>query len=500
MSLTKTDFIQFLNCPQSIWLKKNIPEKYPEGKFSLFVKKLINEGYEVEEYAKMLFSNAINLPENANPEKTLEALKSDHLTFFQPSFKTTKGAFARIDVLEKLPDGSYHIYEIKSSTKISVSKKHNHLKDACFQTYVLKECGYSVSKVSIIYLNKNYVKSGKIEAKELLKIEDITNEIENIYSIVVNEINDGINFINKETINLDQCSCRFKTRTNHCDSFYYFNKDILKYSIYEIGRISEKKINSLINNNCTKILDINDEIDLNNNQKLQVESLKKGDAIINNEKVKQSLEGLKFPLHFIDYETYASAVPKIDKLSPHKHLVFQVSIHTLKKNGERSHFEWLGKKMELPHHMLSKMHEFTGTKGTFISWHSSFEIGRNKDMLNWLPDFDTYLNYINKHMFDLEDIFKKDIYIDFKFHGSSSIKKVLPVLCKKFSYLDLEIQDGTMALDTWGRMMTDLNFNENIDKTRKNLLAYCKYDTLAMVEIYSVLRNRILNNKKIQKI
>ena len=69
MSLTKTDFIQFLNCPQSIWLKKNIPEKYPEGKFSLFVKKLINEGYEVEEYAKMLFSNAINLPENAAIKK-----------------------------------------------------------------------------------------------------------------------------------------------------------------------------------------------------------------------------------------------------------------------------------------------------------------------------------------------------------------------------------------------------------------------------------------------
>ena len=119
--------------------------------------------------------------------------------------------------------------------------------------------------------------------------------------------------------------------------------------------------------------------------------------------------------------------------------MFQVSIHTLKKNGERSHFEWLGKKMELPHHMLSEMHEFTGTKGTFISWHSSFEIGRNKDMLNWLPDFDTYLNYMNKHMFDLEDIFKKDIYIDFKFHGSSSIKKVLPVLCKNFSYSDFSI-------------------------------------------------------------
>ena len=70
-----------------------------------------------------------------------------------------------------------------------------------------------------------------------------------------------------------------------------------------------------------------------------------------------------------------------------------------------------------------------------------------------------------------------------------AIKKVLPVLCPKFSYLDLEVQDGTMALDTWGRMITDPNFSEEVEKTRKNLLYYCKLDTLAMVKIYEVLKN-----------
>ena len=50
------------------------------------------------------------------------------------------------------------------------------------------------------------------------------------------------------------------------------------------------------------------------------------------------------------------------------------------------------------------------------------------------------------------------------------------------------VQDGTMALDTWGRMVTDPNFDEDIELTRKNLLAYCKLVTLAMVEIYKVLK------------
>jgi len=51
--LSKTDFIQFLNCPESLWLLKNNPKKYPEGEFSLFLKKIIKEGYEVEEYSKL---------------------------------------------------------------------------------------------------------------------------------------------------------------------------------------------------------------------------------------------------------------------------------------------------------------------------------------------------------------------------------------------------------------------------------------------------------------
>jgi hypothetical protein len=44
-----------------------------------------------------------------------------------------------MDVLEKLDDGTFHIYEIKSSTSIKKDKKHNHLKDACFQKYVMTE-------------------------------------------------------------------------------------------------------------------------------------------------------------------------------------------------------------------------------------------------------------------------------------------------------------------------------------------------------------------------
>ena len=61
----------------------------------------------------------------------------------------------------------------------------------------MQECEYTVSKVSIIHLNKDYQKQGVIQPKELLEIVDITEQINDMYSSIVNEINAASNFINK---------------------------------------------------------------------------------------------------------------------------------------------------------------------------------------------------------------------------------------------------------------------------------------------------------------
>lgn len=347
-----------------------------------------------------------------------------------------------------------------------------------------------VTKVSIIHLNKDYIKQGAIIPNELLEITEVTENVNAIYSSVVNQINAASNFINKEVINENICSCKYKTRSNHCDAFGYFNKTIPEFSIYEIGRISAKKVGLLVDNNQLAIIDIPNDFELNVNQQTQLESVKQVQPIINNPNIKRELDKLKFPLHFIDYETYASAIPRLDGLSPHKHLTFQVSIHTLTEEGTLTHFEYLLDEMKMPIDMIQAMKDFTGSTGTFVSWHASFEIGRNKDLIEWLPQFTNYLTYINEHTFDLETIFKKD-YIDYRFHGSSSIKKVLPVLCPDISYTDLDVNNGTMALDTWGRMVLDPNFKEDIKTTRKKLLDYCKLDTLAMVKIYEKLKSYI---------
>lgn len=341
---------------------------------------------------------------------------------------------------------------------------------------------------SIIHLNKDFVKEGEIKAAELLHVEDITERVNAIYTQQILQIKSAVKWINQAEISTSKCSCLEKTRSNHCDAFSYFNSDLPKHNIYEINRISKQKIEELVLNDQFDILEIPNDFELSDKQRYQVESLRSEEPVINKNEIARSLEKLEFPLHFIDYETYASAIPKLDGLGPHQHLPFQVSIHTLTEDGSLTHFEYLLDIMEMPTTMLKEMQAFTGSTGTFISWHKSFEVKRNEEMSLWMPEYASYLEYINQNMYDLEDIFKKD-YIDYRFKGSSSIKKVLPVLIPKFTYENLPINNGTLALDTWGRMILDPAFPDDIMETRKNLLEYCELDTLAMVEIYKYLMN-----------
>jgi len=79
----------------------------------------------------------------------------------------------------------------------------------------------------------------------------------------------------------------------------------------------------------------------------------------------------------------------------------------------------------------------------------------------------------------------KTAYVDRRFDGSTSIKKVLPVVCPDLNYKDLDVQDGSLAMEAWERLVrADA---DEADQIAQSLLSYCERDTFAMVEIYLFL-------------
>jgi hypothetical protein len=85
------------------------------------------------------------------------------------------------------------------------------------------------------------------------------------------------------------------------------------------------------------------------------------------------------------------------------------------------------------------------------------------------------------------EIFSKQYYVDAKFKGSASIKKVLPVLVPELTYKNLNIQKGDQASERWEYMISDKVTEEEKQAIMQDLLEYCKLDTMAMVRIWEFL-------------
>ena len=463
--LTKTDFMLYLSCPKSLWVLKNDRKNYTEGEFSLFAEKLKKEGYEVEDYVKMVFDNDDNREAD-----------------FQASFESQDGLYSRVDALESLPNGKNILYEIKSAT----NPKKEFIKDICFQKICCEKTGTKIDKTYLVHLNKKYIKVGKIIPEELIVFKDVTDEVESIYEETKIEIDEALSFLKLPKININSCSCIEKSRSNHCDTFGYFNNTISKTSIYMLPRLSNKKRLDLLEKNIFELKDIPKDYDLSDIQENVWISAKLNKPQINIKDIMDLLATYEYPIHFFDYETYGSAIPLVDGVSPHKQFPVQYSLHVLNQDGLLTHKEFLQETARLSYNLVEKMEEDFGKIGSIVTWHASFEKTQNKEMAKWFPDKVGFLNNLNDRIVDLEDFFKKS-YVDVGFNGSTSIKKVLPIVCpNENGYSNLEINSGSEAMDAWKRMIDEKNDKAEI--LARDLLEYCKMDTLAMVEIFKFLK------------
>ncbi len=73
-------------------------------------------------------------------------------------------------------------------------------------------------------------------------------------------------------------------------------------------------------------------------------------------------------------------------------------------------------------------------------------------MAKQFPDKAEFLHSVIDRTLDLEDIFTA-AYVDIAFGGSTSIKKVLPVLASDLDYAGMAVANGTDAMEAWKRLI-----------------------------------------------
>jgi hypothetical protein len=124
-----------------------------------------------------------------------------------------------------------------------------------------------------------------------------------------------------------------------------------------------------------------------------------------------------------------------------------------------------------------------------LTFNKNFEISVLKALAEQFPRKRKRIMSMIDNVRDLMVPFRNRDAYHWQMQGSYSIKKVLPAFVPEMSYDTLEISDGGMAMEAW-HLMCAAESAKELATLRRNLLAYCEQDTLAMVRLLEVLEQK----------
>lgn len=484
--LSKSRFIKSIQCQKALYLGKyhsELKDEISEDQRALF-----SQGTSVGELATELFPSGTDItPENfydfsASIEKTKDLLKQKDVIIYEASFEFG-GVLCALDILVK-KDGVIKAYEVKSSTEV----KSVYIQDAGLQYYVMKSSGYAPEEISIVHINNEYVRQGKLDITQLFTIASVKERIIEFQPEIPTLLKEAKATLEGNKVpDIDigpHCHSPYS-----CDFAGHCWQHVPDYSVFNLSRLTSDKKFELYYTGILDFKDVPKDYRLNENQRLQVESELTGDVHINKTEIQNFLSALSYPLQFLDFETFQSAVPLFDNSRPYQQLVFQYSLHIQnKKDAKLTHYEFLAEVngSDPRENLIDQLITHTKGDGHILVYNIGFERGRLNELKEIFPNKEDDIQAIIERLVDLMIPFQKKHYYAPDLKGSYSIKKVLPSLVPDLSYSDLEVSNGGMAMDIFKHMMQG-TYNGDVASTRKALLEYCGLDTYAMVKIVEKL-------------
>lgn len=523
--ISKSTFLKGVQCPKALFLLKYRPDLRPE--VSEEQQAIFDQGTDVGVLAQKLFPEGVDagiyVPQNFR--KSLELTRHHVLkgteVIYEAGFAVDR-LHCFVDILVREGD-SFHAYEVKSSTDV----KEIHLWDAAFQYYVMKKAGLTLSGFSMIVIDTDYEREGDLDIQKLFKVEMVLDRVAGMQEEIGKRIAEYFEVLDSGSqpqVDIGpHCGDPYD-----CDFIGHCWQHVPGYSVFNIARIGSKAWD-LYEKGVLNFEDIPVDYPLNDKQWQQVLSEIKKQVYVDRDAIREFIGNLKYPLYFLDFETFQSAVPMFGHSRPYQQIPFQYSCHVqTEEGGEVMHREFLAESvgsfrspvssrqsgktddqqytLDFPGEpvgsrdgedsfrypedpripFMKSLIADVGTEGDIIVFNQGFESGILSALARDFPEKTEQLGAIRERLVDLMVPFRERQYYVPEMQGSFSIKKVLPALVPEFSYEGMPIAEGSMASLAFRNLYHETD-EAVIRSTRENLLAYCKLDTQAMVEILKVL-------------
>ncbi|MDF1500572.1 MAG: DUF2779 domain-containing protein [Anaerolineales bacterium] len=483
VTLSKSTFLHGVQCQKSLALHTFHPDL--RDPITVTTQFRMQNGIEVGVQARLRYPGGSvgRVPDSydISLKRTKDLIQSGVPVIYEAAFEA-EGVRIVADILERTMTG-WRLIEVKSTTEA----KPEHRWDVAVQVYVQRKAGLDIKEAALLHLNKEYVRQGELDYQALFCEVRLINEVNDMQR----EVEDAIALC-KETLAAGAVPevpigphCRDPI---DCDFIGHCWEEVPDPSVFDVYYIG-KKAHELYARGIARIEDIPHDHPLDKRSAFHVEAHKAGETIVKPDEIRDFISALRYPLYFLDFETFALPVPPFDDLSPYGKVPFQYSLHVQSEPGRPlRHYGFLADVGVDPRReFLERLLEDTRGEGSIIVYYKPFERGVLNSLAETYPEQVPEIEQRIERMVDLLDPFKQRAYWHPGMGGSNSLKKVLPVFASELKYGEMQVSDGDQAMAVFVSLAGE-NDLAKTEELRQALWEYCKLDTLAMVRILDGLR------------
>lgn len=485
--LSKSRFLAGLQCPLRLWYQCYNREL--AAPISPLQQSLFDTGHTIGRMATSQYHGGILIKEDymhhaAAVQTTLDAIKDMGTGAIFEAAYLEDGVRIRTDILERISSGRWNLIEVKSSTGV----KTEYLTDVAVQYHVLDVAGIDLEKAYLMHVDREYVLGGEgLDLNRFLVLEDLTDDAVRLQDFVRENLHNLKNMLSLK-FPPDIKPSRHCHQPHTCEFWEHCTRNAPENWIFELSGIRQERFQDLAARGIVTIDDIPDAFSLTTIQRRIRDCVMASREYIDAQMM-DALSRVTFPVHFLDFETVMPAIPRYVGTRPYQTIPFQWSDHILYSGGKIGHREFLCHEDRDPREDFTQtLLKVLGNEGTIFVY-TTYEQRIVRELAEQLPQYADELNRLHSRFKDLCAIIKNNYYNN-GFHGSFSLKYVLPALVPEMSYQNMAIQEGGMASLEYLRMIDAGTPAADKTEIRNSLLAYCSQDTLAMVKIREVLMGK----------
>ena len=472
--LSKSRILIHRQCARRLWLQVYKPELADESTDQ----PLTQVGTTVGVLARQVHPDGVLIDAEdlrAALRKTAQALTvRPRRPLFEATFEHD-GVLVRADVLLPLARG-WRMVEVKSSTSI----KEYHLEDAAVQSWVLQGAGLPLHEQAIAHIDRDFVYPGDGQYHGLLIEQDVRTDVAEHMPEVPGWVAAARRTLAKrkepDVAPGSQCDtpfpCPFQA---HCiPEREGYPVDILPRGGKLAAQLKAEGYTDLRDVPASRLTGVL--------HRRVWQASTNGKPYLD-PALGRIIRSLAYPRYFLDFETWAPAVPIWAGIRPYQQVPFQWSCHVQESNGRLRHEEFLAEDADDPRLPFANALMATlDTQGPILVWNQPFEQTRLSELAEAFPGLARRIRRIIDRLVDLLPLAREHYYHP-DMLGSWSIKAVLPTIAPELDYAELEVADGTMAQQAFSRLLFENLADAERASIRQSLLTYCERDTLAMVKV-----------------